>query len=128
MIPSNATTVASRVRLEVLPRPLKEVLLLTEAEKGNWEIPEIMQALSQTAGNPKAHFAIMTGERYLTYIVKIKGSQDEILIHSSGLALVNSRNGLGHGVTKSFVLQGLKESATSFEVDPTNILPRETRN
>ena len=81
-----------------------------------------MQALSQAAGNHGAHFAIMTGERYLTYLVKVQGSQDHILIHSAGSASGNIRNRLVYGVTKSFVFQGLKKSATSFEVDPTKIL------
>ena len=119
MTPSNTTTttVTGGARLAVLPILFKEVLLLTEAEKENWEIPEIMHGLLQAAGNPEAHFEIMTGERYLTYLVKIHGSQDPILIHSAGSALVNRINGLGHGVTESFVLQGLEVSATAFKVD-----------
>ena len=100
------------------------MLLSTESEKDNWEIPEIVQALSQAAGNPESHFAIMTVERYLSYLVKLQGSQDPILIHSNGSALGNRRNGLGHGVAKYFVFQGLKESATAFEVNPTKMLAR----
>ena len=61
---------------------------------------------------------------YLTYLVKVQGSQDPILIHSAGSSLGNFRNGFGHGVTKSFVFQGLEESATAFEVDPTKMLAR----
>ena len=90
------------------------MLILTEAENENWEFPEIMQALPQAAGNSEAHFTIMTGERYLTYLVKVQGSQDPILIHSAGSSLGNFRNGFGDGVTKSFVFQVLEESATAF--------------
>ena len=64
----------------------------------------------------------MTGERYLTYLIKVQGSQDPILVHSAGSSLGNHINGLGHGVKKSFVLQGLKYSATAFEVDPAKML------
>ena len=84
----------------------------------------MMKAVSQAAGNFKAHFAIMTEERYLTYLVKVQGSHDPILIHSAGSALGNDRNRLGHRVKKSFVFQGLKESATAFEVEPTKMLAR----
>ena len=52
-----------------------------------------MQAISQAAGNPEAHFAVMTGERYLTYLVKVQGLQYTFLIHSAGSVLVNCRNG-----------------------------------
>ena len=90
----------------------------------NREIPEMMQELSQATSNPESHLSIMTGEKYLTYLVKVQGSQDPILIHSAGSALGNFINGLGHGVRKSFVLQGLKDSATTFEVNPTKILAR----
>ena len=98
------------------------MLLLTEVEKDNPQIPEIMQALSQAAGNPGAHFEIMKGERYITYLLKVQGSQDPILIHSAGSAPVNRINGLGHWFTKYFVFQGLKDSATAFKVDPTKML------
>ena len=81
-----------------------------------------MQTLSQAFRNPEAHFTIMTGERYFTYLVKIKGSQDPILILSAGVG--NHKNGLGHGVKKAFVFQGLKESATAFKVDLTKMLAR----
>ena len=64
----------------------------------------------------------MTGERYLLYLIKVKGSQDPIMIHSSGSALGNYRNELGHGVKKAFVFQGLEESAIAFKVDPTKML------
>ena len=64
----------------------------------------------------------MTGERYLLYLIKVKGSQDPIMIHSSGSALGNYRNELGHGVKKAFVFQGIKESATAFEVNQTKML------
>ena len=70
--------------LAVLPRLFKDVLLSTKSEKGNWEIPESMKALSQALGNPEAHFETMTGERYLIYPVKVHESQDPILIHSAG--------------------------------------------
>ena len=83
-----------------------------------------MQALSQAAGKPESHFAIMTGERYLTYLIKVQGSQDPILVHSAGSSLGNHINGLGHGVKKALVFQGLEESATAFEVDPTKMLTR----
>ena len=81
-----------------------------------------MQAVSQAVGNPEAHFAIMTGERYITLTVKVQESQDPILIHSVGSSSGNYRNGLGHGVTKSFVFQGVEYSATAFKVDLTRIL------
>ena len=84
----------------------------------------MMQALSQSAGNSESHFTIMTGERYITYLVKVQGSQDPILIHSAGSALGNCRNVLGHRVKKAFMFQGLEESATTFEVDPTKMLAR----
>ena len=103
------------------------MLLSTESEKDNWEIPEIVQALSQAAGNPESHFAIMTVERYLSYLVKLQGSQDPILIHSNGSALGNRRNGLGHGVAKYFVFQGLKESDTESEVNSTKIILRRNK-
>ena len=74
----------------------------------------MIQVISQAAGNPEAHFAIMTGERYPTYLVKVQGSQYAILIHSTNSAFGNDRNVLVHRVTKYFVFQGLKESATSF--------------
>ena len=83
-----------------------------------------MQALSQSSGNTEAHFEIMTGEKYLTYLVKVLGSQDTILIHFAVSALGNHRNLLGHRVTKSFVFQGLEVSAKVFKVDPTKILAR----
>ena len=88
MTPSKTTTttVTGGARLAFLQRLFKVVLLSTEAEKENREIPEIMQALSKAARNTKEHFAIMTGERYLTYLFKVKGSQDLILIHSAGSA------------------------------------------
>ena len=66
----------------------------------------------------------MIGERYLTYLVKIQGSQDPILIHSTGSALGYCINGLWHGVKKSFVYQGLEESATAFKVKLTKIFVR----
>ena len=116
MTPSETTTTAitDRARLAVLPRSFKDVLLLTEAEKDNQEILNIMQELSQAAGDPESHFAIMAGERYRTYLVKVQGSQDPILIHFAGSTLGNRINGLRHGVKKSFVFQRLKESATAF--------------
>ena len=86
MTPSNATTVPDGARLDFLPRSFKEVLLLEEAEKDNREIPEMMKALSQAACNPESHFAIMTGEKYLTYLVKVQVSQDPVLVHSAGSA------------------------------------------
>ena len=52
-----------------------------------------MQALSQAAGNPEAYFAIMTEERYLTYLFKVQGSQDPIMIPSAGSASGNRING-----------------------------------
>ena len=69
----------------------------------------------------------MTGERYLTYLVKVQGSPDPILIHSAGSELVNIRNGLGHRVKKDFVYQELEESATAFEVDLTKMLLRRNK-
>ena len=82
----------------------------------------MMQALSQAARNPESHFAIMIGEKYLTYLFKVQVSQDPILIHSARSALGNHINGLVHGFRKAFVLQIFKESATAFEVDPTNMI------
>ena len=89
---TSTTTVTGGARLEALQIIFKDVILSTKSEKDNWEIPEIMQALSQAAGNPKAHFTMMTGERYLTYLVKVQVSQDPILIHSDGSALTNRKN------------------------------------
>ena len=83
-----------------------------------------MQELSQAAGNPEAHFAIMTGERYLTYLVKVNGLQDPILIHYAGSALRNHINVLGYGITELFVFQALKESAKAFKVNLTKMLAR----
>ena len=71
------------------------MILSTEAEKYSREIPEMMQAISQAAGNPSAHFAITTGEKYPTYLVKVQVSQDPILIHSSGSALGKFQERIG---------------------------------
>ena len=87
----------------------------------------MMQALSQSAGNSESHFTIMTGERYITYLVKVQGSQDPILIHSTGSALGNCRNGLVHWVKKASVFRVLEYSATVFEVDPTKILAQRNK-
>ena len=86
-----------------------------------------MQVLSQDTGNPEAHFTIMAGERYLTYLFKVQGSRDPILIHSAISALVNCINWLGHGVKKSFVFLVLEEPATAFEVNPTKMLARRNK-
>ena len=48
-------------RLTVLPIFFEDVIILIEAENENLEIPEMIQALSQAAGNPEAHLEIMTG-------------------------------------------------------------------
>ena len=64
----------------------------------------------------------MTGERYLTYLVKVQGSKDPIRIHSAGSSLVNLRNGLRHGFKKAFLFQLLEKSVTAFEVEPTKML------
>ena len=85
-----------------------------------------MQALSQAAVNPEPLFVITKGERYLIYLVKIQGSQDPILSHSADSA-GNFRNGLVHGVTKPFVIQGLEESATAFKVNLTKMLARRNK-
>ena len=93
MVPSNTTTtLTGRAILKFLPRLFNDVLLSTEAEKQNQDIPEIMQVLSQAAGNLKAHFTIMTGEKCLTYLFKVQVSKDSILIQSARLALGNFRN------------------------------------
>ena len=39
----------------------------------------------------------MTGERYLTYLFKVQGSHDMILIHSAGSSLGNLIHGLTQG-------------------------------
>ena len=83
-----------------------------------------MEVLSQAAGNPEAHFKVMTRENYLTYFVKIQGSQDQILIPSDSSALVNSQKWIGTRDQKFSVFQGLKESATSVEVNPNKMLTR----
>ena len=98
MTPSNnttTTTVTGGARLAVLPRSFKDMLLSTEAEKDNREVPEIMQAPSQAVGNPRAHFTIMTGERYLTCLVKIQGWQDPILINYAISELGNLQKWIG---------------------------------
>ena len=68
----------------------------------------------------------MTGEKYLTYLVKVQGLQDPILIHSAGSALGNFRNGLGHG-SGNPLCYIIEESATAFEVDQTKMLARKNK-
>ena len=64
----------------------------------------------------------MTGMSYLTYLVKVQGSPDPILIHSAGLSLVNHINVLVYGVNKAFVFQRHEESSTAFKVEPTKMI------
>ena len=52
MTPSDSTTVTGGAALTVLPRSIKDGLLLSKAGKDNRETPEKIQALSQAAGNP----------------------------------------------------------------------------
>ena len=80
MAPPNTTTATGRAILTSLSRSFKNVLISSEARKGNQDTPKITQALSQAAGNPKSHFAIITVNRCHTYFEKAQESQDPILI------------------------------------------------
>ena len=86
----------------------------------------MMQELSQATSNPESHLSIMTGEKYLTNLVKVQVSQDPILIHSAVSALGNFRNGLGTGSVNS-LCSIIEESATAFEVDQTKMLARKNK-
>ena len=65
-----------------------------------------MQALSQADGYPEAHFVIMAGERYLTYLFKVQGSQYQILICC--ISIRKSQKWIGTQVKKSFVFHVLE--------------------
>ena len=92
------------------------------------------------SGNPRIYAGTITGSREPRSPFRNHDRREvpHPTGHSTGItgydpdplaisALKNSRNGLGHEVTKSFVFQGLKESATAFKVDPIKILARENK-